>query len=377
MSNAPIILVGVVNPSDVEAISRLLEQAHLEFRVHAGIDSALSEDVQGVGAFLMEEQGLTEAAIEKLEGFWERQPPWSDLPVILLVKRGDSAGPGRLLSQQIRNLTMVERPVTSAALISVLQMALQARQRQREIRDLLASLEQRVADRTMQLERSNQDLEQFAFAASHDLQEPLRMVTGFVQLLREKYKDQLDEQAQEYIAYTFDGATRMSAMITDLLAYSRATSEGITPEPLDLQSVLEQVMDNLRASIEESEAVIVADAMPTVTADAAQMRQLFQNLIGNALKFRVEGRMPVVHIGATRKAGEWIFQVKDNGIGIDPQQLDRVFVVFQKLHPSQEYSGSGIGLAICKKIVERHGGRLWVESIVGEGSTFYFTLPSP
>ena len=382
MQSDSVIRVWLVSPPDREAALRLLQQAGLDFRACPDIDSLIAQDAQGVGALLIEEEGLTAQALEKLNGFLSGQPPWSDLPVILLVKRVASAGLRRPWLQWIRNLTVVNRPVTSTALVSVLQTALQARQRQYEVRDLLAnlqelnrSLEQRVAERTAQLERSNKDLEQFAYAASHDLQEPLRMVTLFLELLRAKYKGQLDQQAQEYIAYAYDGAVRMSALIKDLLAYSRTGSDGINPAPLDLQSVLEYVKANLKVSIEESNAVITADPLPTVTADVAQMRQLFQNLVGNALKFRAEGRRPEIHIGVTQKANEWVFQVKDNGIGISPEQTNRVFVIFQRLHSREKYPGSGIGLTISKKIVERHGGRIWVESTVGEGSTFYFTLP--
>jgi light-regulated signal transduction histidine kinase (bacteriophytochrome) len=331
---------------------------------------------------VIEEEGLTAQALEKLNGFLSGQPPWSGLPVILLLKRVASTGPRRFWSESIRNVIVVNRPVTSAALISTLQIALKARQRQYEVRDLLANLqelnrnlEQRVADRTAQLERSNKDLEQFAYVASHDLQEPLRVVTLFLQLLKDQYKTQLDDKAREYIGHAFDGANRMSAMIKDLLAYARVGSQGITPTVLDLQGVVEYVKANLRAAIEESNAEITSDPMPTVTADGPQMQQVLQNLVSNALKFHQEARRPAVHIGATRQADHWLFQVKDNGIGIDPKHVEQVFLLFQRLHAREKYPGSGIGLAICKRIVERHGGQIWVESEPGKGSTFFFTIP--
>jgi light-regulated signal transduction histidine kinase (bacteriophytochrome) len=366
----------------MEVASNLLNQACLEFQACAGIDALIAQPAQDAGALLIEEEGLTAGAMEKLIGFLGGQPPWSHLPVVLLVKRISSTGPRRHWSLWIHNLILVDRPVTSTALTSVFQMALKARQRQYEIRDLLASLqemnrtlEQRVVERTAELERSNKDLEQFAYVASHDLQEPLRMVTGFLDLLRIKFKDKIDPLAQGYIAYAFDGATRMSTMMKDLLTYARAGGQDIKPEPLDLQGVLEYVKANLKTSIEESKAAITADPLPTVTADASQMRQVFQNLLANALKFRADDRPPEIHIGVAKKDGMWVIQVRDNGIGIDPKQVNRVFVVFQKLHSRQKYAGSGIGLAICKKIVERHGGRICVESTVGVGSMFYFTLP--
>ena len=374
------ILVWMASPSDVEVASRVMQQAGLDFQRCDTVESLIAQAADGVGALLIEDESLDAETLEKLHAFLNQQPPWSDLPVVMLIKR--IAWAGLALPHWERNLTLVERPVTSTALVSVLRTALQARQRQYEVRDHLASLqelnrtlEERVAGRTILLQRSNLDLEQFAYVASHDLQEPLRMVTGFLGLLRDNYKAQLDEKARGYLTFAVDGATRMSAMITDLLAYSRASSSGINLAPLDLQSVLDAVKANLRASIEESHAVITADPLPTVMADAAQMRQLFQNLLGNALKFRAEGRPPEIHIGVTQKADEWLIRVKDNGIGIEPKQLDRVFVVFQRLHSREKYPGSGIGLAICKKIVERHGGEICIDSKLGEGSTFYFTLP--
>ena len=226
-----------------------------------------------------------------------------------------------------------------------------------------------------ELKRSNEDLRQFAYVASHDLQEPLRMVSGFLTLLQDRYKGKLDAKADEYIGFSCDAAAHMSRLIHDLLEYSRAGSKGFDPVPVDFAEIVRRAQVQLRAAIEDSKAVITHDSLPTLTADAAQMTQVFQNLIGNALKFRVKGRCPEVHIGIRQKDGAWIFQVKDNGIGIDLAHASRLFAVFQRLHTRDEYPGSGIGLAICKKIVERHGGRIWVDSEIGKGATFLFTLP--
>ncbi len=227
-----------------------------------------------------------------------------------------------------------------------------------------------------ELDRSNSDLAQFAYIAGHDLQEPLHTITGFVELLRDRYKGQLDEKADKYIAYTVDGAKRMQQLIAALLAYCRVGIKGKELVLTDAQEPLARAMENLRFSIEEGGAVITQDAMPTIMADVSQLAQLFQNLIGNALKFRGE-RLPEIHIGAKRQDDHWLLSVRDNGIGIDPEQADRVFLVFQRLHGRDKYPGSGIGLAICKRIVERHGGRIWVESEVGSGSVFLFTIPAP
>jgi PAS domain S-box-containing protein len=224
------------------------------------------------------------------------------------------------------------------------------------------------------LERSNKELEQFAYVASHDLQEPLRMISSYTQLLAQRYEGQLDEKAKKYIDYAVDGAIRMQRLINDLLTYSRVGTRGNPLEPTDSHAVLGEALRNLAATIEENRAIIVNDDLPTVRADALQLTQVFQNLIANAIKFRSED-LPRVHVSARDKGREWVFSVADNGIGIDPQYAERLFVIFQRLHTRDEYPGTGIGLAVCRRIVERHGGRIWFESELGKGSTFYFTIP--
>jgi len=224
------------------------------------------------------------------------------------------------------------------------------------------------------LKRSNQELEQFAYVASHDLQEPLRMVSSYVQLLARRYRGKLDSDADEFINYAVDGVTRMKILINDLLAFSRVGTHGNELSPVQLKDAVEIAISNLRLAIEENNALVTFDALPEVLADEGQMVQLFQNLIGNAIKFHSK-EPPKVQIKVRREKDQWQFSVCDNGIGIDPQFAERIFVIFQRLHTREEYSGTGIGLSICRKIVERHGGRIWVESEYGRGATFCFTLP--
>ena len=225
-----------------------------------------------------------------------------------------------------------------------------------------------------ELKRSNQELEQFAYVASHDLQEPLRMVSSYTQLLAKHYQDKLDSTANEFISFAVDGATRMQRLINDLLAYSRLGTHGAPFESIDLETVFDETVSNLQIAIDESGSVVTHDLLPTVIADKVQIGRLFQNLIGNAIKFRNESP-PQVHISAKQNGEQWVFSVCDNGIGLAPEFAKRIFVIFQRLHTREEYSGTGVGLAICKKIVERHGGRIWVESQPEKGATFYFTLP--
>ncbi len=251
-----------------------------------------------------------------------------------------------------------------------------------QLKGLNEDLERRVAARTLDLKRSNEDLQQFAYVASHDLQEPLRMVSTYVQLLRQRYESQLDNNAREFIGFAVDGAQRMQQLIQDLLLYSRVGTRGQPAEPTQCNDIVDRVLTNLKVAIEESGAVIKRDALPAVMGDGAQLTQLFQNLLSNAIKFRSD-HPPAIHIAAAPAAAApggpamVQFSVRDNGIGIAAQDFDRIFVLFQRLHGRQKYPGTGLGLSICKKIVERHGGRIWVESELGKGAIFHFTLPAP
>jgi signal transduction histidine kinase len=271
--------------------------------------------------------------------------------LLMAVRLGYSVALSRQLGERTRERDTLERAAAVAA-----------------------ATEAALTHRAEELARSNAELEQFAYVASHDLQEPLRMVSSYTQLLAKRYRGKLDDDADEFIGYAVDGVTRMQQLINDLLTYSRA---GRQDQPLVLigaGDVLQSALANLSIALEESEATVTQDALPAVSADPSQLALVFQNLIANAIKFRGD-QPPVIHVGVERDGAFWRFFVRDNGIGMDSQYAERVFILFQRLHTRADYQGTGIGLAVCKKIIERHGGRIWVESQPGHGATFHFTLP--
>ena len=245
----------------------------------------------------------------------------------------------------------------------------------KESEEALANLNKELTHRADELAESNRELERFAYVASHDLQEPLRMIGSFLQLLQKKYSPNLDSKANEYINYAVDGAKRMKELILDMLEYSKVNTNLLDYAQIDLNTIVEEVKLNLSESISVNNAQIEVANLPIVSGIKLHMIQLMQNLIGNAIKYRTPDRIPEIKISLKEKEMYWEIAVKDNGIGIDPRFYDKIFIIFQRLHNKNEYSGTGIGLAICKKIVEKHGGIIWVESVAGSGSSFYFTLP--
>jgi light-regulated signal transduction histidine kinase (bacteriophytochrome) len=254
---------------------------------------------------------------------------------------------------------------------SIIRDVSERRRVEHQLRQTAAALEHQ----TVELMRSNAELQQFAYVASHDLQEPLRMVASYTQLLARRYEGKLDQDADEFIAFAVDGAKRMQALINDLLAYSRVGTQGRDFTQTDLNEIVDRVIADLTAAIDDTGATAHREHLPTVPGDPVQLGQLFQNLISNAIKFR-GSETPRVDVTAERQGREWRVSVRDNGIGIAPEFADRIFIIFQRLHTRDEYPGTGIGLAICKKIVERHGGQIWLESEPGAGATFTFTLPA-
>ena len=242
-----------------------------------------------------------------------------------------------------------------------------------ENKEANTSLEKKVSQRTAQIESKNKELEQFAYVASHDLQEPLRTISAFVELLQQQYKGQLDANADKFLNYMLNASERMKVLIKDLLDYSRIGREKESKQ-VDCNQMVKDVVADLDKIIEDSGATVHASTLPVLQAYPTELKLLFQNLISNSIKFRKPGQPPAIDIGSVKENGHWKFFVQDNGIGIDSQFLDRIFIIFQRLHNRSEYEGSGIGLAHCKKIVELHGGRIWAESAPGEGSRFVFTI---
>lgn len=308
-------------------------------------------------------------------------PNWKGTDVLAVLRRMGLDIPVIVVTGALGDVTAVEcikQGATDyvlkdglARLPEVIRRAL----REKEERRLRHQVETDLARTVDELARSNADLEQFAYIASHDLQEPLRMVSAYTQLLAERYKGKLDENADKYIGYASEGATRMQVLIQDLLAFSRVGRNGIAKTSVDCNAVVDDVLQALSASIREAGAIVTRGKLPSVWADRTQMSQLFQNLIGNAVKFRGPGA-PAISVQAEAVEGGWRFSVSDNGIGIAREHVENVFVAFQRLHTREEYPGNGIGLAICKKIIERYGGQIWVESQTGAGCTFKFTLPA-
>jgi len=261
-------------------------------------------------------------------------------------------------------------PLESEELLATIKAFIRLRQTEERLQKANRVLERQAVE----LRRSNEELQQFAHVASHDLQEPLRMVTNYVQLLAKRHRGKFDAEADEFIGYAVEGVTRMQELIAALLEYSRVQMREQAFALIDCEEVLAHVLLLLRTKIEETKAVVTHDSLPSVLADATQLGRVFQNLLSNAFKFHGL-QPPQVHLSAKLVGQEWVFAVKDAGIGIEPRFGERIFVIFQRLHTRSEFPGTGIGLALCRRIIERHGGRIWVESEPGQGSTFYFTLP--
>jgi signal transduction histidine kinase len=355
------------NPLDAELVLRALRKGG--FEVH-------SEIVQEEEAFT---RSIRRHAPDVVLADYNL-PGWAGMEALKVLRREGMEIPLILVSGALGDVSAVEcikrgatDYVLKDGLVRLPETIRRALEEKRE-HELRRGAERDLAKKAEELARSNADLEQFAYVASHDLQEPLRMVTAYTQLLAERYKGKLDENADKYIGYASEGAQRMQVLIQDLLAFSRVGRSGTARTNVDCNAVMKDVVQTLTPTIEASGAVVTYADLPTVWAEPTQMGQVFQNLIGNGIKFRGK-EAPAISVQAEKQDGQWLFSVADNGIGIAPEYVENIFVVFQRLHARTEYPGNGIGLAICKKVVERLGGRIWVESQPGPGSTFKFTIP--
>jgi signal transduction histidine kinase len=337
-------------------------------------------EAQGSEYIPAQEAFVIPCGIRSVVGFGDVLPDGRLFVVILFSKVPIARDVAQLIGPMSLSTTMAQLAylnVPNKTEEQIASVGRLLRSREQTVADqeskLLAALED-LARTNCALERSNHDLEQFAYAASHDLQEPLRTISSYLELLADRYREHLDARGRQWIDFTVESADRMKRLIQDLLEYSRMGRRGDPSQPTHSRMAFEAAVANLGQVMDETGASVTHGLLPTVTADGEQLTRLFQNLIGNALKFHSDQR-PEVRVAAERRPGEWLFSVRDNGIGIDPQFAERIFVIFQRLHTDSDYPGTGIGLALCKRIVERHGGRIWVESQPGCGATFFFTIP--
>jgi signal transduction histidine kinase len=362
--------VAIVAPigRDATLLASTLSALQLDTAIAPDAEALIGLLTEGVGCAIIAEEALTTAAVESLRLWVTEQPPWSDMPFVVLTFSGRATRQSHRRARELEalgNVTLVERPVRPDTLLSSVRSALRARMRQYEIRSRQAALIQ-----------ANADLEQFAHSASHDLREPLRSISVYSDLLVQKYTGLLDESGIEFLNFIRSGARRMNALLEDLLSYAHASSipEG-TVEPVDAMRPLRWALDNLTGVIQQSEAKISIGQMPAVRMRESHLSQVFQNLIANAIKYRKPNEQVQIQVSARRADTEWIFNIEDNGIGVAPAYKETIFAIFKRLHPNDEYPGTGMGLAICKRIVERYRGRIWVQSELGMGANFFFTIP--
>jgi signal transduction histidine kinase len=360
------ILIVAPRGRDAALIAATLSEDGLSSVTCADTDALVQRLEEGAAAVMIAEEALSAAGLEAITAFLATQPPWSDIPIVVLTHSGRPSLATMRRARELDvlgNVTYLERPARPDTVRSSMRAALRARLRQYEMRH-----------RQEALVRVNADLERFAYSASHDLQEPIRNIAIYSELLSLRYGGMLDAAGLEFLGNVRAAAIRMQMLVHDLLTYTQAAS--ITddhPEPSDAAAVLESTLQNLKASIPR-DALITHDPLPTIRMGAVHLQQLFQNLIGNAIKYR--GAAPLrSHIGVERAGDVWRFSVRDNGIGIAAEYTQHIFGIFKRLHTQQKYPGTGIGLAICQRIAERYGGKIWVESELEKGSRFIFTVP--
>ena len=362
------VLILAPTGRDALLISRTLTSENTPAKICSQTAELLETLGSGAAAAIVSEEALSHRDVVDLGQWLTSQPTWSDLPFIVLTSRGRANAATAHRAQELQtlgNVTFLERPVRPETLGASVRAALRARMRQYEIRR-----------RQETLTRVYADLEQFAYSASHDLQEPIRNIAIYSELLSRRYGPLLDERGREYLGTVNEGARRMEMLVRDLLAYTQAASiADEVPEPIAAEKPLQSALLNLAEALRQSDAQLHYRSLPAVRMREVHLQQLFQNLIENAIKYRSEAR-PQLSISAEKCEGRWLFRIQDNGIGFSPAYQERIFGLFKRLHGQNEYSGTGIGLALCQRIVDRYRGRIWVESEPGKGSTFFFTIPA-
>src|SRR6185312_4769282 len=353
---------------DAELLVGTLTSLQIETAISRDAETLLLMLSEGAGSAIIAEEAITPALLQELDKWLKSQPAWSDMPFIILTFSGSPTQESHCHAQELQllgNFTLIERPARPDTVQSSVRAVLRARMRQYA-----------VSSRQEALIQANADLEQFAYSASHDLKEPLRTIAIYSELLVRSYGPLLDEKGQEFVTLIQSGIKRMDALLADLLSYAHASSiSGDGIEPIHAIGPLEAALDRLAGAIHESDAQISLGEMPYVRMRESHLSQIFQNLIGNAIKYRKENETPLIQVSATKAGVHWLFSIADNGIGVPPDYKETIFGIFKRLHSNSKYSGTGMGLAICQRIVERYQGRIWVESAPGKGSNFFFTIP--
>ncbi len=353
---------------DAELLAATLAESKIDSETAADGELLLTKLEEGAGAAIIAEEALKAEHVRALAQWLTSQPPWSDMPFIILTPSGRPTRQSERRAHELQtlgNVTLIERPVRPETVQTAIRAALRARQRQYEMRS-----------RQEELIRANTDLEQFAHSASHDLREPIRSVSVFTEIIKKQYGKLLDPKGTEYLGFIQSGATRMETLLEDLLSYAQAASiPDDVPDPVSAREALDAALENLAGSIRDCGAQIVIGEMPQVRIRLTHLQQVFQNLIANAIKYN-KAAPPHVRVFARKEDVQWVFCIEDNGIGIAKEYKETIFGIFKRLHTNEAFSGTGMGLAICQRVIERYRGRIWVESEPGRGSCFFFTVPS-
>jgi signal transduction histidine kinase len=354
---------------DAALLAQIVDALNMTPAIVPDAAALLKELPLGVGTSIVADEAISSRDIHELTSWLSAEPPWSDPPFIIMTQGGQTEHYSLQRAQEfstLGNFTLIERPMRPEILQSAVRAALRGRMKQYEVRS-----------RQEALLRANSDLEQFAHSVSHDLKEPLRNIRIFSELLLKEYGSTLDQRGAGFLDIVNAGAQRMDCLLADLLAYTQVSgTRDELPGLADARNALDVALGNLGAAIRESHAEIIAGDLPAVRIRETHLQQLFQNLVGNALKYRRESCPPRISVASSRSGEFWLFTIADNGIGIAPQHREKIFGLFQRLHTNGQYSGTGMGLAICQRIVERYRGRIWVESEPGRGSRFLFTIPA-